>query len=56
LEEFKEKIVSSYLPRKKGVYSYLSKMSKEERDVIMSQLGIEVKYLKKDEVIEWMLN
>uniref|UniRef100_A0A915NKH6 Polynucleotide adenylyltransferase n=1 Tax=Meloidogyne floridensis TaxID=298350 RepID=A0A915NKH6_9BILA len=41
LEEFKEKIISSYLPRKKGVYSYLSKMSEEERDVIMSQLGIE---------------
>nr|CAD2171922.1 unnamed protein product [Meloidogyne enterolobii] len=56
LEEFKEKIISSYLPRKKGVDSFLSKMSKEERDIIMSQLGIEVKYLKKDEVIEWMLN
>jgi len=56
LEEFKEKIISSYLPRKKGVYSYQSKMSKEERDKIMSQLGIEVKYLKKDEVIKWMLN
>nr|CAD2164081.1 unnamed protein product [Meloidogyne enterolobii] len=56
LAEFKEKIISSYLPRKKGVYSYLSKMSKEERDIIMSQLGIEVKYLRKDEVIEWMLN
>ena len=56
LKEFKEKITSSYLPRKKGVYSYQSKMSEEERDKIMSQLGIEVKYLKKDEVIEWMLN
>nr|CAD2195592.1 unnamed protein product [Meloidogyne enterolobii] len=56
LKEFKEKIISSYLPRKKGVYSYQSKMSEKERDVIMSQLGIEVKYLKKDEVIKWMLN
>nr|CAD2168624.1 unnamed protein product [Meloidogyne enterolobii] len=55
LAEFKEKIISSYLPRKKGVYSYLYKMSKEEREEIMLQLGIEIKYLNKDEVIRWML-
>uniref|UniRef100_A0A1I8B738 PAP_central domain-containing protein n=1 Tax=Meloidogyne hapla TaxID=6305 RepID=A0A1I8B738_MELHA len=55
LKVFKENVMNSYLPRKKGVYSYKSKMTNNERDIVVQQLGFEVKYLKKDEVINWVL-